>query len=65
MSEKWWKRAERRIAEQLGGRRVPESGRQRGDAPDIEHWIEDALKQAQVYARDGRVPAPASRTLFA
>lgn len=32
-----WKSAERRIAEILGGRRVPITGRQRGDAPDIEH----------------------------
>jgi hypothetical protein len=32
-----WKATERFIAEQLGGRRVPVSGRQRGDAPDILH----------------------------
>ncbi|MCA3748071.1 MAG: hypothetical protein IN808_02905 [Rubrobacter sp.] len=68
---KSWKQAERRIAEILGGRRVPVSGRQRGDAPDIEHpalsievksrraipaWIEDALEQAQSASRDGKVP---------
>ena len=35
-----WKQAERRIAKLLGGRRIPITGRQRGDVPDIEH---DAL----------------------
>lgn len=67
-----WKQAERRIAAILGGRRVPVSGRQRGDAPDIEHptlsvevkarasfpgWLEDALKQAELSAMDGKTPA--------
>jgi hypothetical protein len=71
MTEKCWKRAERRIAELLGGHRVPVSGRQRGDAPDVDHptlsievktrksipaWIEDAMKQAEASARDGQVP---------
>jgi hypothetical protein len=71
VSETNWKRSERRIAEILGGRRVPVSGRQRGDAPDIRHptlavevkarrtllaWIEDALQQAEASARDGQVP---------
>lgn len=61
-----WKTAERRIAEILGGRRVPVSGRGRGDAPDVEHptlsieiksrrrlpdWIKDALAQARASAR--------------
>ncbi len=32
-----WKQAERRIAAILGGRRIPVSGRGRGDNPDIEH----------------------------
>src|SRR5690606_6113413 len=31
------KQAERSIASRLGGTRVPVTGRQRGDAPDIEH----------------------------
>jgi hypothetical protein len=71
VSEKAWKRSERRIAELLGGRRVPVSGRQRGDAPDVEHqslsvevkcrkslprWLEDAMKQAEASARDGQLP---------
>jgi hypothetical protein len=71
MTEKSWKYAERRIAALLGGRRVPVSGRSRGDAPDVEHdllavevksrntfpaWLEDALKQAEASARDGQLP---------
>jgi hypothetical protein len=34
---KSWKVCERRIAVELGGCRVPVSGRARGDNPDIEH----------------------------
>ena len=66
-----WKACERRVAELLGGKRVPVSGRTRGDCPDIEHptlsiecksrkrlpaWIEDAMKQAEASAKDGRLP---------
>jgi len=66
-----WKACERRIAELLGGRRVPASGRTRGDCPDIEHpalsievksrkalpaWLLDALEQAQAASEDGRLP---------
>jgi hypothetical protein len=66
-----WKACERRIAELLGGRRVPVSGRTRGDCPDVEHptlsiecksrkklpaWIEDAMNQAEASAKDGRLP---------
>ena len=32
-----WKASERRIADILGGKRVPVSGRERGFAPDVEH----------------------------
>ncbi len=32
-----WKNSERRMAEALGGQRVPITGRSRGSAPDIEH----------------------------
>lgn len=32
-----WKAIERQWAELLGGKRVPITGRQRGDAPDVEH----------------------------
>jgi hypothetical protein len=66
-----WKQAERRIAAILGGRRIPVSGRGRGDSPDIEHprvfvevkarasfpaWLEDALRQAEVSAVQGKTP---------
>lgn len=70
MSEKGWKRCERKIAEILGGRRVPVSGRQRGDRPDIDHdvlsveakyrqsipkWLLDALQQAEASSTDGKI----------
>ena len=66
-----WKACERRIAELLGGRRVPVTGRQRGDAPDIEHealsievksrkalpaWLMGALEQAQTASKNGKMP---------
>jgi hypothetical protein len=66
-----WKACERRIAELLGGQRIPVSGRTRGDCPDIEHptlsiecknrkklpaWIEDAMNQAEASAKDGQLP---------
>jgi hypothetical protein len=35
MSDTRWKATERRIAALLGGRRVPVSGRGRGDQPDV------------------------------
>ena len=34
-----WKRSEREVAKRLGGRRVPVSGRGRGDVPDIDHEL--------------------------
>lgn len=37
MSSKEWKNSERRMAEKLGGERVPITGRYRGYAPDIKH----------------------------
>ena len=67
-----WKDCERRIAQILGGERVPVTGRQRGDAPDISHpwlslevkhrkalpgWLLDAMRQAQASKRDGQLPA--------
>ncbi len=43
MPDKRWKATERRVAALLGGRRVPVSGRGRGDAPDIAHpWFAKA-----------------------
>ena len=66
-----WKACERKVAALLGGRRIPVSGRGRGDNPDIHHelfsievksrktipaWLEDAMRQAEAFARDGRLP---------
>lgn len=66
-----WKRTEREVAKRLGGERVPVTGRQRGDVPDIDHpllsievkhWaalpvkLVDAMDQARKASRDGRVP---------
>lgn len=67
MADKLWKQAERKLAELLGGKRVPITGRQRGSAPDIAHdvfsievkhrqtlpsWILDAMNQADA-SNDG------------
>jgi hypothetical protein len=64
-----WKACERRIAKLLGGQRIPVTGRQRGDTPDIEHaalsievksrkslpgWLLKALSQAQAASKDGK-----------
>lgn len=66
-----WKRVERQIAAFLGGVRVPVTGRQRGDAPDIQHewlspevksystvpkWLLEAMTQAEAAAKDGELP---------
>ena len=66
-----WKQAERRIADILGGQRVPVSGRARGDRPDIKHptlsvevksrkalpaWIENAMQQAEAASKNGELP---------
>lgn len=48
-SRRRWKAAERQLAEHLGGRRVPVSGRARGDVPDIEHsWLSIEAKSWSV-----------------
>lgn len=66
-----WKRTERAVARQLGGRRVPVTGRARGDVPDVEHdllaievkhWarlptrVVQALEQAEAAARSEQLP---------
>ncbi|QXD17021.1 hypothetical protein GQ464_008840 [Rhodocaloribacter litoris] len=71
MPEKTWKAVERAVAARLNGRRVPVTGRSRGDAPDVDHdwlaieikhrtrlpaWIEDALRQAEAAAREDQLP---------
>lgn len=69
---KLWKAAERKIAALLGGRRVPITGRTRGDSPDIEHerysievkhreslpeWLMDAFAQADSAGKkDSKTP---------
>jgi len=69
--DKGWKQAERQVARIVGGRRVPVSGRTRGDAPDIDHprlaievkhrrkvpeWILDAMNQAEQSAILDQIP---------
>lgn len=71
MSNKTWKNAERRIADIIGGERVPVTGRQRGSAPDIAHpiwsievkhraklpdWLHDAMAQAVASNKGGQLP---------
>jgi hypothetical protein len=71
MTDKRWKSTERKIAALLGGRRVPVSGRGRGDQPDIAHpwlslevkdratlplWLLDALDQAEASATADQLP---------
>ncbi len=71
MSDKRWKATERRIAALLGGRRVPVSGRGRGDQPDVRHatlsievkdratlplWLLDAIAQAEQSATPAQLP---------
>lgn len=71
MSECRWKRTERVIATRLGGRRVPITGRARGDAPDIQHpvyavevksrktlpaWLRTAMAQAIAAQRGAQLP---------
>ena len=68
---KSWKTCERQIAVLLGGRRVPVTGRSRGDAPDVEHptlsvevksrkripaWLEEAMAQAEAAAKQPQLP---------
>jgi hypothetical protein len=65
------KGTERKIATLLGGRRVPVTGRQRGDAPDIDHpslsieckhrqsipqWLTEAITQAHAAACAEQLP---------
>jgi len=66
-----WKAIERQWAELLGGKRVPVTGRQRGDAPDIEHptlsievkagktistRLSDGMEQAKASIRGDQLP---------
>ncbi len=66
-----WKEVERAVAAKLGGQRVPITGRQRGDVPDVQHpwlsievkhrqllpaWLHNAMSQAVAAARAGQLP---------
>jgi hypothetical protein len=68
---KGWKADERAIAGRLGGERVPVTGRDRGDAPDIKHplfavecktraalpaLLKEAMTQAKAAVRGEQVP---------
>ena len=72
MTDAPWKATERHVAGILGGKRVPITGRQRGDTPDVAHpwlsvevkhrkslpaWLDEALDQAAA-ASDGGTRLP-------
>ena len=71
MHRSTWKAIERQWAERLGGRRVPVTGRTRGDAPDVEHeiWsievkagrvmstrLQTAVEQAEASRKGNQIP---------
>lgn len=66
-----WKHVERKIAELLGGKRIPITGRARGETPDVEHelfsievkhrenlplWLKDAYEQAVESVEEDKIP---------
>ena len=70
MTDKTWKKVERKVALYFGGERVPITGRQRGSAPDVLHpdlsievkhrkalpgWILEAMEQAEMSRTDGQI----------
>ncbi|MCL4533913.1 MAG: hypothetical protein M1370_01970 [Bacteroidetes bacterium] len=71
MADKPWKATERAVAARLGGHRVPITGRQRGDVPDVAHewlsieakerkalpaWLKDAVRQAVAASTPAMLP---------
>lgn len=77
--DKAWKQNERMIAKYIHGERVPITGRQRGDAPDIRHnwlsvevklrmripaWIKNGIDQAQKSAIGHQMPVLIIREKF-
>ena len=71
MKREAWKQQERNWADMLGGKRVPVSGRQRGDQPDVAHpdysieckagavlstRVLDGMEQAIAAMKDGQTP---------
>ena len=74
-----WKDNERMIAKYIGGERVPITGRQRGDVPDIKHnwlsvevklrmripeWIKNGIDQAEKSAVGQQMPVLIIREKF-
>ena len=74
-----WKRNESEVAEFIGGERVPVSGRQRGNQPDIKHpwlaveaklrmrvpaWIKTGMEQAEKSAMGHQMPVLIIREKF-
>ena len=66
-----WKKKESQVAAYIGGERVPITGRQRGDVPDIKHawlcpevkyrekiseFLHDAMRQAIAAKRGRQMP---------
>ena len=48
MTDKSWKATGRAVAARPGGERVPVTGRQRGDVPDVAHgWLSIEVKHRQ------------------
>ena len=77
--DKAWKKNERMIAKYIGGKRVPITGRQRGDVPDIKHnwlsvevklrmripaWIKNGIDQAEKSAVGHQMPVLIIREKF-
>jgi len=60
-----WKEAERKIAKHIGGKRVPITGRQRGDVPDVAHeWLSVEIKHRKKlpeWIKDGMTQAVAAQ----
>src|SRR5688500_17056501 len=71
MMDKTWKKIERKVADILGGVRVPVTGRRRGAAPDVLHrlwsievkhrkalpeWLFDAMEQAEESKKSTQTP---------
>jgi len=65
--DKLWKAVEREIMRRIGGKRIPITGRQRGDVPDGEHeWISVEIKTRKVipkWIRNGMHQAQASNVM--
>lgn len=55
MSDKRWKAVEREVMTYLGGRRIPITGRVRGDVPDGSHpWLVPEIKHTGQFPKKWR-----------